>query len=124
LPALSHVGRLLLSLSLFTSQLIIVFFVLRGVVAAAVRVAVAAVGALPLRSRPAALAAASKTGDIAMVICSDLGQKSITFSANQEAADQDVAAADAGAAAAAAADDVAVAPGPATTKTESGRESS
>jgi len=100
--------------------------VLRGVVAAAVRVAVAAVaaaavGALPLRSRPAALAAASKTGDIAMVICSDLGQKSITFSANQEAADQDVAAADA---AAAAADDVAVAPGPATTKTESGRESS
>jgi len=66
---------------------------------------------LPLRSRPAALAAASKTGDIAMALaCSDLGQKAITFSAIQDAAGQDVAAA--------AADDdyVAVASGPGTQK--------
>jgi len=120
LPALSHVARLLFSLSLFTSQLIIVFFVLRGVVAAAAAAAVgvavdAAVALaallLPLRSRPAALAAASKTGDIAMALaCSDLGQKAITFSAIQDAAGQDVAAA--------AADDdyVAVASGPGTQK--------
>lgn len=93
---------------------------MRGVVAAAAAAAVgvavdAAVALaallLPLRSRPAALAAASKTGDIAMALaCSDLGQKAITFSAIQDAAGQDVAAA--------AADDdyVAVASGPGTQK--------
>lgn len=107
-----------LLLSLFTSQLIIVFFVFRGEFDADVALALAlpvvvAVGgvALPLRSREGAIAAASKTnGDIAMaLICSDLGQKTITYSAIQEAVSGEVAVAGVAAAAAASASDVAVA---------------
>lgn len=86
---------LLLLLLLFTSQLIIVFFDLRGEFAAdvaAVRARVAAAVLFPLRSRRAAMADASKTGDIAMTLAlalahSDLGLKAITFSASEEGDD-------------------------------------